>query len=84
MQPSRLPQRTARPRGSATTDAKRATQIFDKAGNGLVSAAELRHVMTNLGEPLTADEVDELIGAADLDDQGMLAYEEFVQALMSK
>ncbi len=40
--------------------------------------------MTNLGEPLTADEVDELIGAADLDDQGMLAYVDFVQALMSK
>jgi calmodulin len=25
-------------------------QVFDKDGNGFISAAELRHVMTNLGE----------------------------------
>jgi Ca2+-binding EF-hand superfamily protein len=36
------------------------------------------------GEALTPDEVDELIGSADLDDMGMMAYEEFVQALLSK
>lgn len=28
-------------------------QVFDKDGNGFISAAELRHVMTNLGEKLT-------------------------------
>ena len=27
------------------------------SGNGFISAAELRHVMTNLGEKLTDDEV---------------------------
>ena len=27
-------------------------QVFDKDGNGFISAAELRHVMTNLGEIL--------------------------------
>lgn len=30
-------------------------------GNGFISAAELRHVMTNLGEKLTDEEVDEMI-----------------------
>jgi Ca2+-binding EF-hand superfamily protein len=25
------------------------SQVFDKDGNGFISAAELRHVMTNLG-----------------------------------
>lgn len=40
--------------------------------------------MTNLGEALSPEEVDELIGSADLDDQGQLAYEDFVQALLSK
>ena len=29
----------------------------DKDGNGFISAAELRHVMTNLGEKLTDEEV---------------------------
>ena len=31
--------------------------MFDKDGNGFISAAELRHVMTNLGEKLTDEEV---------------------------
>lgn len=38
-----------------------AFKVFDRDGNGLISAAELRHVMTNLGEKLTDDEVDEMI-----------------------
>merc|ERR1711898_82187 len=31
---------------------KEAFKVFDKDGNGFISAAELRHVMTNLGEKL--------------------------------
>ena len=34
-------------------DIKEAFKVFDRDGNGLISAAELRHVMTNLGEKLT-------------------------------
>jgi calmodulin len=30
-----------------------AFKVFDRDGNGFISAAELRHVMTNLGEKLT-------------------------------
>ena len=40
-----------------------AFDIFDKDGNGLISAPELRHVMTNLGCELTNEEVDEMIRA---------------------
>jgi Ca2+-binding EF-hand superfamily protein len=35
-----------------------AFKVFDKDGNGFISAAELRHIMTNLGEKLTDEEVD--------------------------
>jgi len=31
---------------------KEAFKLFDKDGNGYISAAELRHVMTDLGEEL--------------------------------
>merc|ERR1712048_597374 len=38
-----------------------AFKVFDRDGSGLISAAELRHVMTNLGEKLTDEEIDEMI-----------------------
>ena len=44
-------------------------------GNGYISAAELRHVMTNLGEKLTDEEVDEMIREADIDGDGQVNYE---------
>ena len=49
--------------------------MFDKDGNGFISAAELRHVMTNLGEKLTDEEVDEMIREADIDGDGQVNYE---------
>jgi len=53
--------------------------VFDKDGNGYISAAELRHVMTNLGEKLSDVEVDEMIREADVDGDGQINYEEFVK-----
>ncbi|XP_060047201.1 calmodulin-1-like [Erinaceus europaeus] len=58
--------------------------VFDKDGNGYISAAELRHMMTNLGEKLTDEEVDEMIREADIDGDGQVNYEEFVQMMTTK
>ena len=54
---------------------REAFRVFDKDGNGFISAAELRHVMTNLGEKLTDEEVDEMIREADVDGDGQVNYD---------
>ncbi|CAI7733445.1 unnamed protein product [Closterium sp. NIES-54] len=63
---------------------KEAFKVFDKDQNGFISAQELRHVMTNLGEKLTDEEVDEMIREADVDGDGQVNYEEFVKMMMAK
>ncbi|KAK9913353.1 hypothetical protein M0R45_037171 [Rubus argutus] len=63
---------------------KEAFRVFDKDQNGSISADELRHVMTNLGEKLTDEEVDEMVREADVDGDGQINYEEFVKVMMSK
>lgn len=36
---------------------KEAFKVFDKDGNGFISTSELQHVMSNLGEKLTDEEM---------------------------
>ena len=54
---------------------REAFRVFDKDGNGFISAAELRYVMTNIGEKLTDEEVDEMVQVADIDEDGQINYE---------
>ncbi|KAF0914665.1 hypothetical protein E2562_031127 [Oryza meyeriana var. granulata] len=52
-----------------------------KDGDGdeeLKEAFELRTVMTNLGEKMTDEEVDQMIREADTDGDGQVNYDEFV------
>ncbi|GIY38897.1 calmodulin [Caerostris darwini] len=63
---------------------KEAFRVFDKNGDGFISAPELRNVMTNLGEKLTDEEVEDMIKEADLDGDGLVNYDEFVNILTGK
>ncbi|KAL7750960.1 myosin II light chain [Sorochytrium milnesiophthora] len=58
-------------------------QVCDKDGSGYISAAELRYVLTSLGEKLTDQDVDELLKAVDVGKDGLIHYEEFVKAIIS-
>ncbi|KAJ6218910.1 hypothetical protein RDWZM_004722 [Blomia tropicalis] len=62
---------------------KEAFRVFDRNGDGFISAPELRLVMTNLGEKLTDEEVEDMIKEADLDGDGLVNYDEFVTVLMA-
>ncbi|CAG9807577.1 unnamed protein product [Chironomus riparius] len=58
-----------------------AFQVFDKNGDGFVSIDELKFVLTNLGERLTDQEMNEILKDADVDGDGKLNFEEFIAML---
>ncbi|MEV7526723.1 EF-hand domain-containing protein [Streptomyces sp. NPDC091371] len=62
-------------------DEREAFRVFDKDRDGLIDADELHRVMTNIGEPLTKQEAEEMLkdadGDGDGDGDGKINYEEF-------
>ena len=73
--------RNMKDRDTEEDEIREAFRVFDKDGNGYISAAELRHVMTSLGEKLTEEEVEEMIIEADTDGDGQLNYEGLLDCL---
>jgi len=57
-------------------------RVFDKDSNGTISSAELRHLLTTLGERLSDEEV-ELLVAPHEDPHGNVNYEEFVRQIVN-
>ena len=56
-----------------------AFQAFDLDKNNFVGAAEIRHVLINIGEQVTDEEVDEMIRMVDRDGDGQVGFEEFFE-----
>ncbi|CDO51781.1 similar to Saccharomyces cerevisiae YBR109C CMD1 Calmodulin [Geotrichum candidum] len=63
---------------------REAFRVFDRDGNGFISAAELRHVMTSIGEKLTEEEINAMIKEADANGDGQIDYNEFVTLIHNK
>ena len=70
--------------GDMEEDMNECFKAFDRDGNGEVLTAELRHVMSGLGDKLTEEEREEMIREADVDGDGSINFEEFVRMMMTK
>jgi len=68
----------------SSNDIREAFRVFDRNGDGYISAEELSQVMSTLGENLTQDEIDEMIREADLDGDGKVGYDEFATMMSHK
>ena len=53
-----------------------------KDGNGFISSAELRHMLTGLGERMNDEDVEALIHGQE-DSSGNINYEEFVKMVLA-
>ena len=61
-----------------------AFKVFDRDGNGKISAHELRYVMLSSGEDLTEQDIQEMVMEADIDGDGFIDYQEFVKIMMNQ
>jgi Ca2+-binding EF-hand superfamily protein len=52
----------------------RGFQVFDKDMTGFIGVGQLRYILTNLGEKMSDDEVDELLKAVETSPNGDVNY----------
>ncbi|XP_022910542.1 calcium-binding protein E63-1 [Onthophagus taurus] len=74
-----LPERAAE---DAQQDLLAAFQVFDLDNNGYITRDELKIAMEKIGEPVTEEQITQLITMADVDLDGKINYEEFSRLLI--
>ncbi|CAF4003029.1 unnamed protein product [Rotaria sordida] len=62
---------------------REAFRLFDRDNSGYITINELKEVMLNMGEKLNQEELEEMMREADVNKDGKLDYEEFVQKFLS-
>ncbi|NP_001151507.2 calmodulin [Zea mays] len=65
--------------GADEDELREAFHVFDQDQNGFISRDELRHVLQNLGERLSEEELAEMLREADADGDGQINYSEFAK-----
>ena len=58
-----------------------AFSVFDKDGEGLITAAEFRHILVNMGESLSDKELAEVMNDVDITKNGMINYKTFAEEI---
>uniref|UniRef100_A0A914MM89 EF-hand domain-containing protein n=2 Tax=Meloidogyne incognita TaxID=6306 RepID=A0A914MM89_MELIC len=57
---------------------------FDREGNGTIAVAELKHLLTTLGERLSDEEVEQLLAGHEVANGGYVNIESFVEAIIHR
>ena len=60
----------------------RGFQVFDKELTGFIGVGQFRYILTNLGEKMSDEEVDELLKAVDTS-SGELNYVDMVKTILA-
>eukprot|EP00012_Vannella_robusta_P004575 CAMPEP_0206204116 /NCGR_PEP_ID=MMETSP0166-20121206/13303_1 /ASSEMBLY_ACC=CAM_ASM_000260 /TAXON_ID=95228 /ORGANISM="Vannella robusta, Strain DIVA3 518/3/11/1/6" /LENGTH=77 /DNA_ID=CAMNT_0053623623 /DNA_START=18 /DNA_END=251 /DNA_ORIENTATION=+ len=60
-----------------------AFRVFDKDGQGYITANEFRTILNDLGEFMDANEIEDLIYEADTQGDGNIYYENFAEQLFA-
>ncbi|XP_076453569.1 myosin essential light chain, striated adductor muscle-like [Babylonia areolata] len=66
-------------------DFEEAFKSFDREGQGFISAAECRHLLTSMGERLTDEDVDRImeLTEVEVDLEGNIKYADFISKIMA-
>lgn len=62
-------------------EVKKAFEILDRNKQKYIMTADLREFLSKLGDCLTDEEIDEMIKLADIEGNGQIRYEEFVDMM---
>ena len=63
----------------STDDIINAFEIFDRNHDGTISINEFKHILMDLGQKLSEEEVEEIFQDIDFNEDGKINYREFVE-----
>jgi len=66
------------------SDLLEAFKVYDRDGNGFITAQELEEVLKKIGEPASKEEVDAIIQETDQDGDGQINYADFIRVMTEK
>jgi len=77
-------EQTVNAAGQATyEDMMEAFKTFDRDSAGTISAAELRQVLVNIGDTLTEEQADVIVGSYEDTTTGCVTYQAMIKKLMA-
>lgn len=67
-----------------TDDLVELFRVFDGDGTGYITSAVFKHILSNLGERMTDEEMTQMMKEADNRNMGYINYTDYVNTLLSK